>query len=54
VGCLVCRFPFEGVRIKTVPRSPLPETKGPLMELIALQSVVNAEVVDVLGYLLPP
>jgi len=54
VGCLAYRFPFEGVRIEADSRYPSPSTQWPLMRLVALQSVMNIEVVDVLGCLLPP
>jgi hypothetical protein len=38
VGCLACRFPFEGVRIGAVSENPSPETQWPLMELGARES----------------
>jgi hypothetical protein len=47
VGCLVCRFPFEGLRILAVSQFPLPETSMPLMELAAFQSLMNVSLVDV-------
>jgi hypothetical protein len=37
VGCLTCRFPFEGSRILAVSEFPSPETQWPLMELSALE-----------------
>jgi hypothetical protein len=53
VGCLA-RRPFWRIKAWCSSESPLPETQRPLVELVALQSVMSAEVADVLGYLLPP
>jgi hypothetical protein len=52
VGCLVCRFPFEGSRFSAAPRFRY-RTRVPLLGLVALQSLVDIEVSDVSGYLFP-
>jgi hypothetical protein len=53
VGCLAYHFPFEGIRIYAVSRLPSPEISMPLLELVAFQSLMNADIMDVFGLSIP-